>query len=63
MADDGRHNGPESPLQGTRMIRQMQHLLGRLHSAGTGRDRAGNRRLFCDQYLNRRGEAPSRRAV
>lgn len=52
MADEGRHNGPESPLQGTRMIRQMQHLLGRLHSAGTGRDRAGNRRLFCDQYLS-----------
>lgn len=52
MADEGRHNGPEGRLQGTRMIRQMQHLLGRLHSAGTGRDRAGNRRLFCDQYLS-----------
>src|SRR4029077_5617484 len=31
---------------------RMQHALGRLHSAGTQRDRAGNRRLFCDQYLS-----------
>lgn len=52
MADDKRRSGPQVPLQGTRMIRQMQHLLGRLHSAGTARDRAGNRRLFCDQYLS-----------
>jgi Transposase DDE domain len=52
MAVEGRRNRPEGPLQGTRMIRQVQHLLGRLHSAGTGRDRAGNRRLFCDQYLS-----------
>src|SRR5260370_1745565 len=52
MADEKRRSGPEVPLQGTRMIRQMQHLLDRLHGAGTARDRAGNRRLFCDQYLS-----------
>lgn len=39
-------------LQGTRLIKPMQHLLERLHDAGTGRDRAGNRRLFCDQYIS-----------
>lgn len=52
MADDRDGGGSEVPLQGTRMIQQMQHLLGRLHGAGTARDRAGNRRLFCDQYLS-----------
>jgi hypothetical protein len=40
------------PLQGGRLIQRMQRVLGRLHLAGTERDRAGNRRLFCDQYLS-----------
>lgn len=40
------------PLQGSRLVRQMQHLLGRLHSAGTERDTAGNRQLFMDQYVS-----------
>jgi len=52
MADKKRSNRPEVPLQGTRMIRQIQRLLDRLHSAGTARDRAGNRQLFYDQYLS-----------
>jgi len=52
MAERRRHSGAEVPLQGTRMIGQLQHLLARLHSAGTARDHAGNRRLFCDQYLS-----------
>jgi hypothetical protein len=53
MADERRRGGPEEvPLQGTRMIGQMQQVLARLHSVGTARDRAGNRRLFCDQYLS-----------
>ena len=43
---------PPIPLQGGRLIQRMQHALGRLHIAGTQRDRAGNRRLFCDQYLS-----------
>lgn len=40
------------PLQGSRLVRQMQRLLERLHSAGTERDTAGNRRLFMDQYVS-----------
>lgn len=40
------------PLQGSRLVRQMQRLLKRLHSAGTERDTAGNRRLFMDQYMS-----------
>lgn len=54
MADEGRpieSKGP-FPLQGGRLIRRMGHVLERLHGAGTERDRAGNRRLFCDQYLS-----------
>src|SRR5579864_6775790 len=43
---------PPIPLQGGRLIQRIQHALGRLHIAGTQRDRAGNRRLFCDQYLS-----------
>jgi hypothetical protein len=43
---------PPIPLQGGRLIQRMQHALGRLHIAGTQRDRAGTRRLFCDQYLS-----------
>ncbi len=39
------------PLQGSRLVRQMQHLLERLHLAGTERDSAGNRRLFMDQFV------------
>ena len=39
------------PLQGSRLVRQMQRLLERLHLAGTDRDTAGNRRLFMDQYV------------
>lgn len=40
------------PLQGSRLVRQMQQLLEHLHSAGTERDTAGNRRLFMDQYVS-----------
>lgn len=38
------------PLQGARLVRQMRGLLARLHEAGRERDRAGNRRLFFDDY-------------
>jgi len=38
-------------LQGSWLVRQMQHLLERLHTAGTERDSAGNRRLFMDQFV------------
>lgn len=54
MAGKGRRNelDPSMPLQGGRLIQHMQSALERLHIAGTQRDRAGNRRLFCDQYLS-----------
>lgn len=52
MAGKRRKHDEEVPLQGTRMIRQVQHLLERLHDAGTTRDRAGNRELFFDQYVS-----------
>lgn len=38
------------PIQGTRLVRQMRSLLARLHEAGCERDRAGNRKLFFDDY-------------
>ncbi len=54
MADKGRRDESDAqfPLQGGRLIQHMQRALERLHLAGTERDRAGNRRLFCDQYLS-----------
>jgi hypothetical protein len=52
MAGKRRDQESEVRLQGTRLIRRMRRLLRRLHGAATVRDRAGNRRLFCDQYLS-----------
>ncbi|MGH8059526.1 MAG: hypothetical protein ACREOH_20195 [Candidatus Entotheonellia bacterium] len=37
-------------LQGFKYFRLLGPLLDHLHAAGTERDRAGNRQLFCDQY-------------
>jgi hypothetical protein len=54
MAEEGHHDGSDAPfpLQGRRLIQHMQRALERLHRAGAERDRAGNRRLFFDQYLS-----------
>ena len=52
MADRADGSGGEPRLQGSRIIKRLQGQLARLHTAGTERDRAGNRRLFCDQYLS-----------
>ena len=43
---------PESPesLRGNRLIKPINHLIEKLHDVGTDRDRAGNRKLFFDQY-------------
>ena len=43
---------PESPesLRGNRLIKPIEHLIERLHTVGTQRDHAGNRKLFFDQY-------------
>jgi hypothetical protein len=42
--------GSPSPLRGQRLVQPALELIGRLHDDGTERDRAGNRRLFYDQY-------------
>jgi hypothetical protein len=39
-------------LQGHRFLKPIKHLLRRLHPAGTERDKAGNRKLFFDQYAS-----------
>ena len=54
MADEGRRNISDAPvpLQGGRLIGRISHVLARLHGAGAERDRAGNRRLFYDQYVS-----------
>ncbi len=41
----------ERDLTGFKYFRPIQKLLMRLHAVGTARDRAGNRELFCDQYV------------
>jgi hypothetical protein len=40
---------PES-LRGNRLIKPIHHLIEKLHPVGTERDKAGNRKLFFDQY-------------
>jgi hypothetical protein len=39
-------------LQGCRLLKPIKHLIERLHKVGTKRDRAGNRKLFFDQYAS-----------
>jgi hypothetical protein len=41
---------PTESLRGTRLIKPINHLIEKLHDVGTQRDRAGNRKLFFDQY-------------
>ena len=51
-------------VQGLKFLRKIRPLLSRLRKVGTERDRAGNRRLFMDQYCARiliyTGEKPNR---
>ncbi len=55
MAGRRRKNGEarqtEGELRGNRLIKPIQHLIEKLHPVGTERDRAGNRKLFFDQYI------------
>lgn len=47
-------NGLDSstlPLQGQRWVQPLLKLIARLHGVGAERDRAGNRKLFYDQYV------------
>ena len=41
----------EMPLQGFKHCRKLLRLLQRLHDVGCAGDRAGNRRLYMDQYV------------
>ena len=51
-------------VQGLKFLRKIRPLLSKLRKVGTERDRAGNRRLFMDQYCARiliyTGEKPNR---
>jgi len=40
----------DQDVQGLKCLRKIRPLLSRLRTVGTERDRAGNRRLFMDQY-------------
>jgi hypothetical protein len=39
-------------LKAVRLIRPLRRLLKVIHSVGTDRDSAGNRKFFCDHYLS-----------
>ena len=41
-----------SELQGFKYFNVLTDLLKGLEDVGTERDKAGNRELFCDQYLS-----------
>jgi Transposase DDE domain len=42
----------EPSLRGNRLIKPIKHLIDKLHDVGTQRDKAGNRKLFFDQYAS-----------
>ena len=52
MSHRKRRKIEERDLEGFKYFRKITGLLERLHDAGCGRDRAGNRRLYMDQYLS-----------
>ena len=52
MAERTEHEIREEEVQGVKYLRKLGPLLSRLRTVGTERDRAGNRRLFMDQYCS-----------
>lgn len=50
MAERTRRELRAEEVQGVKYLRRLGPLLSRLRAVGTERDRAGNRRLFMDQY-------------
>jgi len=50
MAGPTKREIRDQDVQGLKYLRQLRPLLARLRKVGTERDRAGNRRLFMDQY-------------
>jgi hypothetical protein len=50
MAASRKREIRDQDVQGLRCLRKIRPLLSRLRKVGTERDKAGNRRLFMDQY-------------
>jgi hypothetical protein len=50
MAPQAKPRVTAKDIQGLKYFQQLQPLLARLHEVGTDSDRAGNRRLFFDDY-------------
>ncbi len=50
MAGPTKREIHDQDVQGLKCLRKIRPLLSRLRKVGTERDRAGNRRLFMDQY-------------
>jgi hypothetical protein len=50
MVRDRKRPLRDSDIVGLKYFDRLMPLLERLHDVGTQRDRAGNRRLFFDQY-------------
>jgi hypothetical protein len=50
MAGQTKREICDQDVQGLKCLRKIRPLLSRLRSVGVERDRAGNRRLFMDQY-------------
>jgi Transposase DDE domain len=50
--NDREPNEAAGSLRGNRLLKPIKHLIERLHHVGTKRDRAGNRKLFFDQYAS-----------
>src|SRR6266702_2799910 len=46
-----RRDPPQVPLRGQRLVQPLLKSVARLHHVGAERDRAGNRKLFYDQYV------------
>ena len=64
MAGHTKREIRDQDVQGLKCLRKIRPLLSRLRKVGPERDRAGNRRLFMDQYcsliLIYTGEKPNR---
>lgn len=52
MAREPRTPVAEGDIRGLKYFKILNPILDRIHSDGTGRDRAGNRQLFFDQYAS-----------
>jgi hypothetical protein len=50
MAGKKREDVREEDVTGLKYFDKLAPLLARLHDVGCGRDKAGNRKLHCDQY-------------